>query len=238
MENTSKALLIAAAVLVVIIIIAFGLRIFNSSSDTGQIAQNMGKTINEKTGQATKFAISAIAAKTQNNINYGEKTNETIAVGDDITIGSEKFKVVIKTSNKITAIPYYNIELKTSNPKQSNEAGKIAFSTTKYWENGKEVDIDMTSDKNNIQKYIDAYGETLRNLGAQNIVVRIARYSDIILVEKKMRNPGKLNTSYWLGTSNPYSKSGSNSSKVHMVYSDGNTDGYYNGYFYTESLRG
>ena len=36
MENASKALLIAASVLIVILLIAFGIRIFNSTSGTGE----------------------------------------------------------------------------------------------------------------------------------------------------------------------------------------------------------
>ena len=49
MENTSKALLIAAAVLVAIIIIAFGIKIFSSSSKASETAIDVGKTIEDKT---------------------------------------------------------------------------------------------------------------------------------------------------------------------------------------------
>ena len=42
MENASKALLIAAAVLVVILIIAFGMTIMNSSSDTTSQVSEVG----------------------------------------------------------------------------------------------------------------------------------------------------------------------------------------------------
>lgn len=42
MENASKALLIAAAVLVVVIIIALGMRILNSGTDTADQAQTVG----------------------------------------------------------------------------------------------------------------------------------------------------------------------------------------------------
>lgn len=45
MENASKALLIAAAVLIVILLIAFGMRIFNSTGDTsGQAEQTASST--------------------------------------------------------------------------------------------------------------------------------------------------------------------------------------------------
>lgn len=39
MENASKALLIAAAVLIVILLIAFGMRIFNTASNTGDAGE-------------------------------------------------------------------------------------------------------------------------------------------------------------------------------------------------------
>ena len=52
MENASKALLIAAAVLIVILLIAFGMRIFNTASQTGD-AQSAAGTISNGINQAT-----------------------------------------------------------------------------------------------------------------------------------------------------------------------------------------
>ena len=53
MENATKALLIAAAVLVVIVIIALGVRLLNTASDTSgqadEISNQMGETINVQT---------------------------------------------------------------------------------------------------------------------------------------------------------------------------------------------
>ena len=63
MENTSKALLIAAGVLVAIIIIAFGIKIFNSTFSAGIVAKDTGETINDKTGEATGMAIGEIAGQ-------------------------------------------------------------------------------------------------------------------------------------------------------------------------------
>ena len=56
MENATKALLIAAAVLIVILIIAFGMRIFNSTSGASSQAVDSGKQISNSTGQATNVA--------------------------------------------------------------------------------------------------------------------------------------------------------------------------------------
>ena len=64
MENTSKALLIAAAVLVAIIIIAFGIKIFSSSSKASETAIDVGKTIEDK----TELALASITSATGTSI--------------------------------------------------------------------------------------------------------------------------------------------------------------------------
>ncbi len=61
MENASKALLIAAAVLIVILIIAFGMRIFNSTSDTSRQAAETGAKISEQSNAAAIAANTALS---------------------------------------------------------------------------------------------------------------------------------------------------------------------------------
>ena len=53
MENATKALLIAAAVLIVILLIAFGMKIFNSTSDTTGQASAMGEILSNSTNDST-----------------------------------------------------------------------------------------------------------------------------------------------------------------------------------------
>ena len=60
MENASKALLIAAAVLIVILLIAFGMRIFNSTSDVSGQAQSTGKALSNQASQAAGTAQNAL----------------------------------------------------------------------------------------------------------------------------------------------------------------------------------
>lgn len=60
MENASKALLIAAAVLIVILLIAFGMRIFNSTSDVSGQATETGTQISNQTSQAASSAQNAL----------------------------------------------------------------------------------------------------------------------------------------------------------------------------------
>ena len=64
MENASKALLIAAAVLIVILLIAFGMRIFNGTTDVQSQADAVGTAITEKSqeaGEAAKGAITGMS---------------------------------------------------------------------------------------------------------------------------------------------------------------------------------
>lgn len=60
MENASKALLIAAAVLIVILLIAFGMRIFNSTSDVSGQATSTGTQLSNQASQASSSAQNAL----------------------------------------------------------------------------------------------------------------------------------------------------------------------------------
>lgn len=60
MENATKALLIAAAVLIVILLIAFGMRIFNSTSDVSGEATSTGTELSNQTGAASSSAQNAL----------------------------------------------------------------------------------------------------------------------------------------------------------------------------------
>lgn len=60
MENATKALLIAAAVLIVILLIAFGMRIFNSTADVSGQATQTGQALSNQAGVASNAAVNAI----------------------------------------------------------------------------------------------------------------------------------------------------------------------------------
>ena len=60
MENASKALLIAAAVLIVILLIAFGMRIFTSTSDVSGQATSTGAQLSNQTNAAAGSAQNAL----------------------------------------------------------------------------------------------------------------------------------------------------------------------------------
>lgn len=60
MENASKALLIAAAVLIVILLIAFGMRIFNSTGDVSSQASQTGQQLTNSAQAASSSAKNAL----------------------------------------------------------------------------------------------------------------------------------------------------------------------------------
>lgn len=61
MENATKALLIAAAILVVILLIAFGMRVLNTSGGAATSAQQTGTKITEQSNRAAGSASNAIS---------------------------------------------------------------------------------------------------------------------------------------------------------------------------------
>ena len=141
--------------------------------------------------------------------NYGEgKTKTTVAAGDDISIGEEKFKVISNTSGTILAMPYYNLVTvaATGEVKQgpavdgTSTAISSSFSTTNYWTRENDA-IDMSDSRNNIQTYITAYQTTLEGLGAEGITVRAGKYSELSAsgITDAMRNPGQTGN-FWLGS--------------------------------------
>ena len=75
MENATKALLIAAAVLIVILLIAFGMRIFNSTSDVSGQATATGTDLSNKTGAAASSAQNALSGLSGWTDTYNTNTN-------------------------------------------------------------------------------------------------------------------------------------------------------------------
>lgn len=165
-------------------------------------------------------------------IDYGEKSAQTIETGDDLTIGgTEKFKVIKKEENKITAMPYYNISLEAPY-KQKSDAGRVTFSSSAYWSglNDSNCNIDM-SGANNVQTYINEYEKTLRKMGASNVTARIARIKELrakdeldnSLLTYDMKNPGHQGDAYWTGSY--YSNAERDLPYVHIVATTGDDGG-------------
>lgn len=159
-------------------------------------------------------------------IDYKGKDKKDLVPGDDISIGTENFRVFYNKDGVIKAMPFYNITLPSNLeeelPIQSFNAGNIQFSSSNYWtekegwsqnsiNNG--IDINMTEKemdgtyKNNLQKYIEGYKQRLEDLGVNNIEVRAPKKWELEEegITGSMRWPGG-NGGYWLGSGNPLNK--------------------------------
>ena len=151
-------------------------------------------------------------------INYGEYTKETIPAGADITIKTEKFKVISNSNGEIKAMPYYNLVEVTAGgsvkqgPAVQGTSIEILsqFSTGSYWTLGTD-EIDVSDPRNLIKDYINSYKTTLEELGVKGINVRAAKYSELSAseIDRYWRNPSQ-SGEFWL--------SSSNSTSQHWVY--------------------
>lgn len=79
MENASKALLIAAAVLIVILLIAFGMRIMNSTGDSSGQAEDLAASQQMQTfnAQFTGYLGTNRSASVVRNLQVIVKTSNT-----------------------------------------------------------------------------------------------------------------------------------------------------------------
>ena len=226
-------------------------------------------TINPNTGTMTALAKAGetpVTPPTSNAIDYGEKDEETVVVGDNITIGTEKFKVIRKSADgkTITALPFFNLDINSTPIKQytketltsytdhSQYNSWVKFSNldTATW--GESENINLNTHVNNLKSYIDAYKSTL---GINNITVTIGNYFE---TESGADYMGDLSDSllqpcmedsdeywdggyydylpYWLSSSEWVDESGSG---IHFVnqYGGFDEDGTKNGLEYGMGVR-
>ena len=128
------------------------------------------------------------------------KNQNTVAVGDSITIGDgsdlQRFMVIAKTNQIITCLPYYNITI-DSHPVQSNTAEITPLATSSYTPEGV-GEIDMNDSAILVKQYINAYKTTLQSLGVTDINTRIPVESDLQGLTAQQKNPG-LTGEYYVG---------------------------------------
>ena len=173
MENTTKALLMAAAVLIVILIIAFGIKIFNSTSNTSGQALNVGSQISEKTDEAAGI-LGSIFSETnsmedliKNNASIGELSNLLKKVTNYNTDNSEyPIYVYIRSSNYngITGFLREDIVLNSEDELQNiindfKQQGDYQFNIVQIYngtKNGKKIEQGRYKDNNQIA-YINIF---------------------------------------------------------------------------------
>ena len=112
MENTSKALLIAAAVLIVIILITLGIKLLKPNSQVQTQATDAGKAISEKTATAADLAISHMGERSIGGSGQsGTEPSGSSATGSGQSGtggsgNSEAGTTVVQTLGSITASNY------------------------------------------------------------------------------------------------------------------------------------
>lgn len=129
MENATKALLIAASVLIVILLIAFGMRIFNSTKDTTDSVQTTMNateiaTFNSKFTAYAGSGKSAAQVKALANVvigNNATSTHKVIFDGADTATG-----ITAKAAN-YTNGPY---KISVSTDDHTGLVTEIIISTT------------------------------------------------------------------------------------------------------------
>ena len=173
--------------------------------DNGKVIVNM--TVKNESKTYIYKSNTGVAFEYVDPFDYGDgKTKLTVGPEDDITLGTEKFKVISNTNNKIFAMPYYNLVTVNADgtvkqgPAVSDVSTAISntFSTTNYWLQEEDA-IEMTDNRNNIQTFINKYKTTLENMGVERITVRAAKYSELTEegVTDSMRNPSGTG-GFWL----------------------------------------
>ena len=173
MNNKKGIILMVLVIIIILISLVITIKLINKKENNSIVEFPTGKTIN------------------------------SLSIGDDLIIATEKFKVFKTDDINVYAMPYYNITLSMENPEQTElpEDHYIQFVNTSnnYWEEETDI-IDMTEKKNNVQQYITAYSSKLNALDSR-ITARIARYSELQEVMKNdLRNPGE-NGIFWIGSS-------------------------------------
>ena len=206
-KNNKGITLIALVITIIVLLILAGVAISLSIDSGGLFSKTKEAAEGWNTAVLTEDSVLKSLMDildTSTTVYFEGKTLEEVSAGDDMTIGIkrtratslEKFKIIKKDGNIITAIPYYNITLDETEPVQYWNAEASNFSSSLL---DKNAPIDMTSDSIVIQKYIDAYKTTLQSLGAKNVNTRIATITDLDEIEQSMRNPSGCGK-YWVGS--------------------------------------
>ena len=199
MDNTTKALLIAAAVLIVIIIIALSVRVLNVNDDS---ADRAGELVQSKTGDASKRTVDEIGKIGQSGssqesrwilINDADNSG-TITVGDKYKLnGTNEEFYVIKTpvETDTTVILLTAKCINTSTWQQDDKYTRVPFSKTPV------TNIYANA---SIKNLVDNYVTNTLSISKGRLMtyeearaLKGTKYNNILCA-----NPNKVN--FWLGS--------------------------------------
>lgn len=176
----------------------------------------IGKKLTEQGYTVSGSTVTYYGDKTIDIENYLDKEKTTTYtaynVGDQVTVGGEKFYVIKASSEseeKVTLLAEKNID--TTTLKQSDSAEPVAFSSTNYWSsiegitypyNLNGVETSVSTDVINIAK---AYGTSK---GGEGRLMTVEEAFEItgLTSNGEINSPDWIKaTNYWLGSAdNPY----------------------------------
>ena len=200
----------------------------------------IGKKLTEQGYTVSGSTVTYYGDKTIDIENYLDKEKTTTYtaynVGDQVTVGGEKFYVIKASSEseeKVTLLAEKNID--TTTLKQSDSAEPVAFSSTNYWSsiegitypyNLNGVETSVSTDVINIAK---AYGTAKGGEGRLMTVEEVVALGGSMDAKSTESCPSWINTAnFWLGSAY---------STYHVWYVDGEVcrldggDFYFDGYY-------
>ena len=132
MENASKALLIAASVLIVILLIAFGMRIFNSTTGTGeQLEQTMQAT------EISMFNNKFLPYIGQNKSLNDVKSLANVIIAHNSTVKNDNTKIKLSITDNASKVWAFSSNVPNNiSTKVSQLIGKKYNIVANYGETG------------------------------------------------------------------------------------------------------
>lgn len=110
MENSTKALLIAAVVLIVIILIAIAINILNSSEGTGDSADQVGEAITVEADEVSKETLSILEDIQNKNLIKAEDRIITVTSGYYQNYFPQNPKILLESNTKYILSFDYKVE--------------------------------------------------------------------------------------------------------------------------------
>ncbi len=177
-----------------------------------QLKEEIAKKLTEQGYTVSGSTVTYYGDKTIDIENYLDKEKTTTYtaynVGDQVTVGGEKFYVIKASSEskeKVTLLAEKNID--TTTMVQSDSANTIAFSSTNYWENIEGitypynlngVETSVSTDVINIAK---AYGTAKGGEGRLMTVEEVVALGGSMDANSTESCPSWINTAnFWLGS--------------------------------------
>ena len=159
----------------------------------------IGKKLTEQGYTVSGSTVTYYGDKTIDIESYLDKETTYTAynVGDQVTVGGEKFYVIKASSaseEKVTLLAEKNID--TTTLKQSDTANSISFANTNYWSSETVYPLNLNNYSSSSIKETDAISIAKRYGTEKGGIGRLITYDEINLLPENLKG----NKSFWCGT--------------------------------------